>query len=407
MILRPYQSAAIDACRAHVVGGGRRPLVVAPTGAGKGEMLCAMAQKPGVLVATTRTVLVNDLRHRLRRHGSSARVVTHQAIALAKKIPDGIKLLHVDEAHHASSPEFLAALEARPDLVVVGWSATPMREDGRGLSPPFDKLIETVSVRELVRQGFLVPCTVIAPKRLLKSKEIAQDPVDAWHQHARGRRTIAFCSRVDEAVKLAQSFSTAGVPATSIDGKMSAEMRELRLAAWRDGRYTVLTNVGIATEGFDEPSVTCVLLKRGANAALYLQIVGRGMRIHPGKSDMVLIDLRGVTNVHGAPDEPRIFSLVGKGIRRSEGDETRFCAICGAVLTEPGPCAECGVGAEPWVEPKVVNEPLVRYAGMRAKSPEQKREWWEWLKAEGMRKGHKPGAAYFKYRAVMNEEPPR
>jgi superfamily II DNA or RNA helicase len=409
--LRPYQLKAIDDARNAVRSGKRRVLVTAPTGAGKGELLAAMsvaheARGGQVLVATTRTVLVADLRKRLRRYGSKARVVTHQAIALAKRLPPSITMLHIDEAHHASADEFYAALQTRPDLIVIGWSATPMRENGRGLGDVFQELVQTSDVKQLQAQGFLVPCRVVAPGRLLKPGQIAQAPLAAWQANAEGRRTLAFFSRVAEAEEQAALFRAAGVAAQTIDGKMPHERRDAILSLFREGRITVLCQVGIATEGFDDPGVSCILLARGCNAALYLQICGRALRIHPGKTDAVIIDLRGVTHSHGPPDEPREFSL-DKGIRRAGAGDVRFCKVCGAVLDKPGPCPDCGLESGPWQPPEVTNDPLVKWAAFRAESVDQKRVRWERWKGEALAKGHRVGSAYHRYRAVYGENPPR
>src|SRR5262249_39718750 len=108
---------------------------------------------------------------------------------------------------------------------------------------------------------------------------------------ARDRRTIAFCVTVGHARNLCRALNHLGVPAGIVHGAMSSEARARALADFRAGRAQVLTNVGVLTERFDDPRVSCVAMARPTRSeGLYAQCVGRGTRLHPGKKDCLVLD---------------------------------------------------------------------------------------------------------------------
>ena len=108
---------------------------------------------------------------------------------------------------------------------------------------------------------------------------------------ARDRRTIAFCVTVNHARHLAHALNALGVPAGIVHGAMPGDARARALRDFREGRMQVLTNVGVLTEGFDDPGVSCVAMARPTRSeGLYAQCVGRGTRLHPGKTDCLILD---------------------------------------------------------------------------------------------------------------------
>jgi hypothetical protein len=123
--------------------------------------------------------------------------------------------------------------------------------------------------------------------------------VDAWREHAKGRPTVAFLPTVAVSIEQAQAFNDAGAVALHLDGTTPAGEREAALAAFRAGEIEILCNVGLFTEGTDLPSISCVILGRPTSStSLYQQMVGRGLRLHPGKRDCVILDVTGVTGRH-------------------------------------------------------------------------------------------------------------
>jgi hypothetical protein len=115
---------------------------------------------------------------------------------------------------------------------------------------------------------------------------------------ARDRRTIAFCVTVNHAKNLARSLNVLGVPAGIVHGAMKTEVRAKALEDFRLGRTQVLTNVGVLTEGFDDPGVSCVAMARPTRSeGLYAQCVGRGTRLHPEKKDCLILDFVDVSSL--------------------------------------------------------------------------------------------------------------
>ncbi len=408
MNLRPYQTAAIEACRDHLRKGGRHPLIVCPTGGGKtciaASIAAAHEAKGGkVLFIAPRVELVEQSDRTMALFGSKAHATTIQALAMSGRRPDATMLI-LDECRHYMAEKWREVVRHYEAGLIIGLDATPARGDGIGCGEVFDGLIVAASIGELTAAGHLVPCEVIAPARMLRSRELAQDPVAAYKAHAGGRKAVVFCTRVAESEELATRFAFAGIRAVSIDGVMAPELRASRLQKFADGRMDVICNVNVLTEGWDCPSAEVCIIARGCNAGLYIQMVGRVLRPHPGKTAALLIDLRGVTNQHGAPSEERDYSLDGVGIRRKGQDPSApLCRVCGAVL-EDGRCPDCGIEKEAY-EVKILNERLVKFAGMRAKSHDEKRAYWQRLLSEAAAKGYKSSWAKAKYRAVMGEWP--
>jgi hypothetical protein len=134
--------------------------------------------------------------------------------------------------------------------------------------------------------------------------------VDAYRRLAPGRRAIAFCADVAHVHALAAELEAAGYRAASVWGAMAASDREGTLRRFREGKLDVLTNCNVLTEGFDEPRVDCVLMARPTQSQLlYSQMVGRGTRLHPQKSDLVVIDIVDNTARHSLVGLNALFDL--------------------------------------------------------------------------------------------------
>jgi hypothetical protein len=123
--------------------------------------------------------------------------------------------------------------------------------------------------------------------------------VEAWQEHAKGRPTIAFLPTVALSIEQAETFREHGIVALHLDGTTPAADRAAALERFRLGEIDVLCNVGLFTEGTDLPSISCVILGRPtSSSSLYQQMLGRGLRLHPGKTDCIVLDVTGVTNRH-------------------------------------------------------------------------------------------------------------
>ena len=224
-------------------------------------------------------------------------------------------LIVVDECHHMGegAGEWSKLLLFYAMAYVLGLTATPERGDGTGMAPMFERLIQVVSVRELTMAGHLVPCEVVRPGRYLRERgatgnKLAKDPVDAWLEHAGARSGFIFAASVEEAQEYAERLNGLGIVARCVHAKTPADERAAVVEGFRRGTVTVLTNVFVFTEGTDLPQASCCVLARGCSTAgMYLQIVGRVLRSAPGKSDALLVDLPGVSHLHGMPEDERVW----------------------------------------------------------------------------------------------------
>lgn len=361
--LRDYQDEAVDqTARALSVDGKRRVVIVLPTGAGKTVVFGALAHAwlsdglGRVLVLAHRDELITQAAAKLslwlprhligvvkaQRNEADAPVVVASVQTLkndARLAGVGrFGLIVIDEAHHAAAKSYrhiLAELGAfTPDgPFVVGVTATPQRGDGGRLDDVFEGIAYAKTYSEMVAARYLAP----VESRVFDLIENAGKPkigidgdfsegwlegvmlranapdkiVEAWKQEAYDRPTIVFTPTVSVAKAVAEAFNGAGVPAAWVSGAMPVADRRAALAGLAAGRIRVVANCAVLTEGFDEPSVSCIVVGRPTmNETLYIQMVGRGTRIHEGKSSCLVLDMV------GCADQLRLDAVVELGGRR-------------------------------------------------------------------------------------------
>ena len=429
--LRGYQTDAINAVRREMARGHRRTVLVLPTGAGKTRTAAAVAAQAlakgnRVLWLAHRTELVEQACQTLEGFGlpvgcvsaSSARdplpyapvqVASIQTLVARDTYRPESQLLVWDECHHCSEACecWSSLLSSYPGVPLLGLTAHPERGDGIGLGPFFDGIVVGATVRQLTEAGYLVPYEILRPDRQLDSGQIAQDPVEAYGEHCEGRQAILFARTVDEAQLYRDSLESAGVRAECVTATTPAADRLAVVALFRRGVVRVLTNVYIFTEGTDLPTAEVCILARGASSAgIAIQMIGRVLRPSPGKKGALILDLRGITHNPriGLPDDERIYSLEGRGIRLAT---ERRCPVCQAPI-EDYPCPSCGYmpTSSEAAQTEVVGVPLVRYARMRAQGADERaatlRRWIE----SAVARGHKPASVRYKWRAVYGEDLP-
>ena len=309
--LRDYQRDLYNKARAEFIAGHKRVLVTAPCGAGKSYLFAAMAEQARgqVLILTHRRELLDQTSALLRENGiTNAR--TAMILTEANHLGEHEKpaLIITDEAHLSLSNSWQTVLDYY-DAPTVGFTATPVRLDGRPLSDTYTSLVQGVSVRWLIDHERLAPFEYYAPtavetddlrvqrgdyvisdlETLMTDRAIYSDVLASWEKIAKGEKTIAYCVSMKHAAETAERFRDAGYAAAAIDSKTPTKRRAEIMDDFRAGKITVLCNVGIISEGVSIDDVTCCLLLRPTEShALYWQQGMRCMRYAPGKVAKVI-----------------------------------------------------------------------------------------------------------------------
>lgn len=366
MQLRDYQQRAVDAIGA-MLDAGRDPLLIAPTGSGKTVMLASIAVGRDAIALAHRRELVAQLRNAgieaYTAAGMVARYHTRSSLPY-------VDTLVIDEAHHVAPDTRYAKLIAdlralNPGMRVLGATATPWRLDGKGLTT-FDDHYVAATPRELLESGVLVPYTGFAYRSVetegikrvagdyaqgalgeaAAHPQLLGDIVTRWKQTASGLSTLAFAVNVEHARALAAAFRAEGFDAEHLTGHDSAVYRDELFLALRERRLNVLVNVAIATEGVDIPSLECLILARPTlSETLALQMIGRVLRSHPGKTQARIHDHAQVIMTHGSPYADRDWSPRAERKRAavSGGGSQQICGECLALMSASAwMCGECG-----------------------------------------------------------------
>jgi len=357
MNLRPYQIKAIEDIRHHFSKGKKRILLVAPTGSGKTVIASSMMQKAKErskfnLFVAHRRELVMQCSRKLAdfglNHGvimaekspnamADIQVASIQTFVARKDRDDFIKpnadIVILDEAHRSVSGQFTELLKVYPNSFIIGLTATPIRNDGRGLGNIYEEIVECGSIKELTEQGYLVPNRIVAPtipdlqkirivagdyekKALIKKMNTAKlvgDIVSHWIKYGENRATVIFATSIAHSKHIANIFRQNGVPSGHIDSEQNELERETQLANLNSGKIKVLSNCQILTEGWDQPKISCVIIARPTKSyPMYLQMIGRTLRPYPNKKDTLIIDHSGCVYEHGFPEDAGNWTLSTK-----------------------------------------------------------------------------------------------
>ncbi len=346
--LREYQVSGIENLRAEFGRGAKRVLLVLPTGGGKtilaadviraatlkGTRVLFLAHRRELIQQTSEKLHLFGVSHGIIQAGKSpdysesVQVASVQTLVRRFKDTGQFDLVFIDEAHHASAGSYLKTLEAYPKAKVIGLTATPWRLDGKGLSEIFDAHVQVSTPLELRDMGYLCPARAFTYEAVstddvrviagdFDSKALAEnatliigDVVQQFKEHSHGARGILFACNVAHSKQMATAFMLAGIQAEHVDGEMSHSQRAAIFARLRNGVTRVLTNCGIATEGFDLPELTvCMLTRPTLSESLFLQMVGRVLRPAKGKTEARIHDHAGLLENFGHPfDAGRDFS---------------------------------------------------------------------------------------------------
>ena len=251
---------------------------------------------------------------------------------------DANDLMIIDEAHHASAPGYVAAMEQWPGYV-LGMTATPWRLSEReGFEHLFGSLVCGPDIVALQSEGALCQARVLVPPAgqrirggrpgqagdyteagIARANEgprrvMTAEAVNVWKEYAADRQTIAYAVSQDHARNLQAFFQDSGIPAEVILSGTEPEQRRAAIDGFKRGAVRALINVLVATEGFDLPDAACVMMARPTlSLSLYLQMAGRGLRPKSGGGDCLILDLAGNALTHGLPQARRYWSLKPRG----------------------------------------------------------------------------------------------
>lgn len=455
VVLRDYQSNAIEMVRAGIRAGHKKQVLMSPTGSGKTEIACHMlqeAQRKGskALFIVDRVVLVDQSSERLERyripHGviqaghwrfrpyEHIQVCSAQTIE-KRGIPEGVSVVFIDEAHcmRKKVTEFIA----NTDAVVVGLTATPFC---KGMGKVYSNLVNVTTMNQLIADGFLVPLKMYAAKAIDVSgmkvvagewseKEIEERGIDIvgdivaeWQnkteQHFGGPvKTIAFSATVDHGAELCRQFQAAGFNFEQISYRDGGDdHRRALIAEFRrpNSKIDGLVSCEVFTKGFDVPDVLCGISARPYRKSLssHIQQMGRVMRTAPGKTFGLWLDHSG-NALRFMGDTADIFesgcSELDDGKRESKGrkeptpkERNDVRCSCGYVMLGfETVCPGCGKVRHRASQITHLPGQMVELDGKKANRThtwEQKESFFAGLKTYGLERGYKPGWAANQYR---------
>jgi superfamily II DNA or RNA helicase len=446
--LRPYQNdllgqmyPAIEA-REHVV-------VMLPTGGGKTRIASTIirwmreASKRALFIVPAielidqtveqfyaegiRDIGVIQADHPLTNWSRPVQVASVQTLSRRRNLP-AVDVVFIDEAHrwYRVYNEWLA----RPwkELPVIGLSATP---GTRGLGKRFRKLIVGGTTATLIQTGYLSKFRVYAPAspdlrkvrtvagdyhegdlaNAMNKSDLVADVVNTWTIRAKGRPTLLFAVDRAHAKHLQQKFIEAGVIAEYVDAFTPKKERSVLRDRFRKGEIEVLCNVGVLTTGVDWVNIACIVLARPTKSVmLFVQMVGRGLRIAVGKADCLILDhsdnhvrLGFVTDI--------AFDRLDDGTPKPKPERRaplpKPCPRC-KFLKPPKTwvCPACGFAPKPKCDVMIRDGELVEFTSRRNAHPEDGRVFFAELRAIAEQRGYKQGWAAHHYKTKFGSFPP-
>ncbi|KAL2847432.1 P-loop containing nucleoside triphosphate hydrolase protein [Aspergillus pseudoustus] len=366
--LRDYQEECIQSVLSHVGEGHRRLGISLATGSGKTVIFTQLIGRvpprgrfgDKTLIIVHRRELVDqayrhcclaypnstveiEMGNRVASGNSDIIIASVRSLTsgdrLEKFDPRRFKLVLVDEAHHIVASTYRKVLshfglgEKSPDSpILVGVSATFSRFDGLKLGAAIDQIVYHKDYTDMIDENWLANAMFTTVKSEADLKRVRKDKfgdfsvgslskavntiksnditVRAWLANASARKsTLVFCVDIEHTKQLTAAFRQYGIDARYITGTTSKTTRDEQLHKFRDREYPVLLNCGLFTEGTDIPNIDCVLLARPTRSRnLLIQMIGRGLRLYPGKKDCHIIDMVATLDT-GVISTPTLFGL--------------------------------------------------------------------------------------------------
>lgn len=460
--LRDHQQRAIDGLRLSLSSGNRRPLLQAPTGAGKTviaahivagarskfKRVCFCVPSIGLVDQTFERFCENGIEasdmgvlqadHPWRKPHAPIQIATAQT--LARRARPETDIVVIDEAHLRF--DVYERWMAETSLPFIGLSATPWSV---GLGKLYDDLIKPTSLAELIELGLLSPFKVYAPSHpdltgiktvagdyhegelaeRMNKAELVADVVQTWQARGADQPTLCFATGREHAKALRDRFELAGVPVAYVDANTPREERDDIGRQLASGQIKVVCNIGCLTTGIDW-DVRCLILARPTKSEiLYVQIIGRALRTAPGKDYAVILDhsdttsrLGFVTDIdHDTLDDGRKQTRAERKAKERGIPLPKECLTCaGLIPAHASECPCCGA-ARPKQQFREATGELVEVGSAGQGSKAGKQSVTDLLRAMGKQsiygqlqtirefKGSKPGWVYFKYKEIFGVGP--
>lgn len=353
--LRPYQREALDAIHAAEAKGIQRPLLVAPTGAGKTVMFShAIAERGGrALVLAHREELLAQAANKIHsiipsheigivkaaanQRGADVVVASIQTLARPHRLEalldnpvnraSPFRTVIVDEAHHAAAQTYRDVLTGLGVLggsytsyaQCIGFTATAGRADDRGLGYVWEEIVYQRGIIQMIAEGYLVDVKAVqvgtdldlskvktrrgdyteaSLGEAIEASNAINEAAAAYVEYAEERKGLAFTPTVATSLELTAALNQWGIRTEHVDGKTPKEERAAILKRLHTGETQVVSNCMVLTEGFDEPTVSAILnLRPTKSESLFIQMVGRALRKHPDKTDALVVDVAGSSDL--------------------------------------------------------------------------------------------------------------
>lgn len=343
MKLYHYQENIIKKLRSELLSHNN-VMIYAPTGSGKTIISKWIIEKlisngKSVLFTTPRIKLAIQTQERFgfgnlilgsktKDNKSLCTIASVQSL-YSRKIKDPFDYIFIDECHYAHGSEYLNYIfDTYPNSKIIGLSATPLDENGY-LLHGYESIINEISVRELIDLKFLTPVELFTTtntpsfekvnvvngdynqtqaSKIVQDVKVLSNTLSEWVRLAGTKKTIVFACDIEHADKMCYDFLKINISAACVHSKMNEKDIEKSYELFKKGDYQVLINVDMATFGFDEPSIECMLFARPIKSLrLYKQMVGRGIRSFKGKDKCIMIDCANVVLDNGYPTDEITF----------------------------------------------------------------------------------------------------
>ena len=360
--LRPYQTECLQKIEQGHAAGISRQLIALPTGSGKTIVFASLIKerKGRALILAHRDELIRQAVDKLEMVAPELRedvgvvkaerdecgkrvvVASVQTVAQPKRLGalGSFETVIVDEAHHAAAASYRRILDEvayfnlppLSDPLLLGFTATPERTDRKSLYDVFQRIVYRKTLLEMIGAGYLcdLRSKQVSLRRLhladiqkrgqdfddgalgfaLEEAEAPEHIAAAVAEHAPGRKALVFLPTVATAEATRTELGALGIRAATVQGRDKLEDRRRMLSEFSEGKWRALTNCAVLLEGYDEPSIDCVVVARPTySRVMYQQMIGRGTRTYFGKRDCLVLDLVGAEQTAGLQTFESLFSL--------------------------------------------------------------------------------------------------